>query len=130
MCVDPKFVREVWPFVKHLIVAAMHRGDLSSFLGLERSVMAEGALLWLVISRGKIAAAAVTELQQTEWRKVCVLVACGGERMREWLPLIAGIEKFARQEGCSAVRIFGRKGWQRVLTDFCAKRIILEKEII
>jgi hypothetical protein len=79
----------------------------------------------------RIAAAAVTALHETEWRKVCVVVACGA-RPREgrgWLALLDGIENYARKAGCSAVRIMGRKGWARVLTSYRAKRIILERDL-
>jgi hypothetical protein len=71
----------------------------------------------------------VTELHQTEWRKVCEIVACGGKEMRHWLHLIERIEQFARDEGCTATRIVGRKGWARVLKDYCARRVVLEKEL-
>jgi hypothetical protein len=60
----------------------MKRGDLSSFRPVEDSVLRGDALLWLALScedgdRVRIDAAAVTELHRTEWRKVCVVVACG-----------------------------------------------------
>lgn len=50
-------------------------------------------------------------------------------RMSDWLPLLDGIEAYARGAGCSAVRIMGRKGWARVLASYKAKRIILEKDL-
>jgi hypothetical protein len=80
VCVDPARACEVWPHVRALIHAAMRRGDLSSFSAVEASVLAGDALLWLAWDPGaeRITAAAVTELHATEWRKVCVIVACGG----------------------------------------------------
>jgi hypothetical protein len=73
-------------------------------------------------------------LAATEWRKVCEIIACGGKGMRSprgqgWLHLIEKIEDYARAEGCSTVRVVGRKGWKRMLTDYRARRVILEKEI-
>jgi hypothetical protein len=70
----------------------------------------------------------VTELLATEWRKVCCVVACGGEGL-DWPLLIKPLEQFAKHEGCSAVRIMGREGWQRVLKDYRRRRVVLEKEI-
>ena len=60
----------------------MKRGDLSSFGPVEDSVLRGDALLWLALTCEdgdgvRIDAAAVTELHRTEWRKVCVVVACG-----------------------------------------------------
>ena len=137
VCVPPDKVALAWPSVRGLIFAAMKRGDLSSFGPVEDSVLRGDALLWLALShdgdRVRIDAAAVTELHRTEWRKVCVIVACGAPSRlsdrRRWIRLLQGIEDFARAEGCSATRIIGRKGWARVLTSYQAKRIVLEKEL-
>ena len=150
VCVPPDKVALAWPSVRSLIFAAMKRGDLSSFGPVEDSVLRGDALLWLALSHEdgdavRIDAAAVTELHRTEWRKICVVVACGAPSgrlrpssradssratgMRRWIGLLERIEEFARAEGCSATRIIGRKGWARVLPSYQAKRIVLEKEL-
>jgi hypothetical protein len=128
-CVDPARVPEIWPHVRWQIREAMRRGGLSRYDAVEHAVRGGNALLWLATDGATIAAAAVTELHATEWRKVCVIVACGGHDRNNWLALIAGIENFARAEGCAAVRIVGRKGWARVLPSYHTKRIVLEKEL-
>ena len=138
MCIPPDKVALVWPSVRSLIFAAMKRGDLSSFGPVEDSVLRGDALLWLALTYEagddvRIDAAAVTELHQTEWRKVCVVVACGAPSrvsdMRRWIRLLEGIEDFARAESCEATRILGRRGWARVLPSYQAKRIVLEKDL-
>src|SRR5262249_25724669 len=118
VCVDPRRVRAVWPRVAHLIHAAMKRGDLSSFAAAEASVLRGDALLWLAREGLELPAAAVTELHETEWRKVCVIVACGGADMRRWISLIARIEAYARAEHCSAVRVIGRERRGRLLSAY------------
>jgi hypothetical protein len=82
VCIPPDKVALVWPLARNLIFAAMKRGDLSSFGPVEDSVRRGDALLWLALTYEdgdgvRIDAAAVTELHRTEWRKVCVVVACG-----------------------------------------------------
>ena len=149
VCIPPDKVALVWPLARNLIFAAMKRGDLSSFGPVEDSVLRGDALLWLALTYEdgdgvRIDAAAVTELHRTEWRKVCVVVACGAPSrvrpssradasratdMRRWIRLLEGIENFARAEGCEATRIIGRKGWARVLTSYQTKRIVLEKDL-
>jgi hypothetical protein len=47
-----------------------------------------------------IEAVASTSLQQTGSGKICVIAACAGTHMSRWLPLIAGIEDYARGEAC------------------------------
>jgi hypothetical protein len=128
-CVDPALVARIWPAVSQLIRAAMRRGGLGAYAPIEDSVLTGRALLWLVVRANEIRAAVVTELHVTEWRKVCVIVACGGRERASWLHLIEKIEEFARAEGCSAVRIVGRKGWARALEQYETKRIVLEKEL-
>jgi hypothetical protein len=151
LCVPPDQVAQAWPHIRELIRAAIQRGGLSSFRPVEANVLAGDALLWLAWDGARIQAAAVTELHATEWRKVCVIVACGASSgrlrpsiaredgrqpplrramdMRTWLPLLAGIETYARAAGCACVRIMGRKGWVRALPTYRTTRIVLEKEL-
>jgi hypothetical protein len=129
ICVDPARVSEFWPHVRGLIIEAMRRGDLSAYWPVESAVLQGRALLWLVWNGQTIEAATITEICQSEWRKVCVIVACGGKDMSRWLPLLDGIEQYAKAEGCSATRIMGREGWQRALPDYRRTKIVLEKEL-
>lgn len=87
-------------------------------------------LLWLIWDGSRIVGAVVTEISETITGRVCVLVAMGGERRDRWLHLLGQIEDYAMQENCRAVRLYGRKGWKRVLRDYRETRIIMEKELI
>jgi hypothetical protein len=148
-----KQVSQVWPLVAGLIEAAMRRGDLSSFASVATAVMAGCAQLWVAVARRQgnekrpssravdertrpgadrdheIIAAAVTKLQQVGRRKLCIIVACGGDEITRWLDLLALIEDWAKSEGCDAMRIMGRRGWSRVLPAYRLTRIVLEKEL-
>jgi hypothetical protein len=151
VCVPPDEAARAWPHVRALILAAMKRGGLSSYGPVEDAVLRGDALLWLAWEQksdvgdqrigfrsltsvirhptSRIAAAAVTELHQTEWRKVCVLVACGGARMGDWIGLLDGIEAYARAAGCEAMRLMGREGWQRLLPRYRRTGIVLERTL-
>ena len=133
VCVDPGRVREVWSVVAPLLRRATARTGLSAFVDIERDILSGNALLWIAVSGDgsalAIDAVASTCLQPTDAGKVCVITACAGAGMSRWLPLISGIESYARDEGCSCVRIFGRKGWLRVLEGYRAKHIILDREL-
>lgn len=129
LCVPPSRVSEAWPYVSRWIRAAMERADLGSFRAIEAQVLSGGYLLWLVADGRELKAAVVTELLQTEWRKVCNIIACGGSHMNEWLHLIEKIENYARAEGCSAVDIVGRDGWEKMLPTYRRKYVILEKAL-
>lgn len=129
VCVPPADVAIIWPKVSLLIYQAMRRGDFGSFAPVQEAVLAGRSLLWLAIEDRNIHAAAVTELHATEWRKVCVIVACGGKDMKQWIHLIDRIEKFAADEKCAAVRIIGRPGWEQVLSKYRPRRMVLEKDL-
>ena len=151
VCMPPDEVGRTWPHVRHLILAAMKRGGLSSLQPVEDAVLRGDALLWLAIAReehqgvdarlpglsrrrpdgdgSRIAAAAVTELHQTEWRKVCVLIACGGKGADRWIGLLGSIEAYARAAGCEAMRLMGRGGWQRLLPSYRRTGIVLERTL-
>lgn len=61
-------------------------------------------------------AAMVTELDTISGAKVIRVWVAGGD-MEELISMSPGIEAWARLQGCSAVLVEGRKGWERVLKD-------------
>jgi len=124
ICVDPKRIHEFWPHARELVLSALRRTGLSDPMDLEYDVLNGDQLLWLAFD-GTIKAAATSHMTNN----VCVITACGGENMREWLPLFSHIEQYARNEGCRCVRIFGRKGWLRVLDQYEAKHVVMEKAL-
>jgi hypothetical protein len=124
LCVNPADIHKTWPLARDLIRAAIERTDLSDFADIESDVLEGRQLLWLAIS-DHVEAAATTHLS----RNVCTLVACSGHQRERWLPLFARIEKYAKDEGCSAMRIFGRKGWERVLDGYRVEHVVLEKAL-
>ena len=87
------------------------------------------AMLWLAHDVEHIRAVAITSLAITEWRKVCEIAALAGAGMCEWLAFLPAIENYAKNEGCSSMRLLGRKGWARVLKDYKSKHVILEKDL-
>ena len=129
LCVDPKQVGHFWPHVEPLLRPAIEDVGLSNFEDIEESVLIGCGLVWIAWDGEKIAAAASTTLQRVGSDLICVLTACGGRDMRQWLPLLGRIEDYAKDEGCKALRIFGREGWQRVLDGYDRKAVVLEKEL-
>ena len=124
ICVDPEKVFDFWPHARGLIKAAIEATDLSSFDDIERDVLDGNQLLWLAWS-DRIEAAATTHLSN----KVCTIVACSGHQRERWVPLFAQIETYAKNEGCRCIRIFGRKGWERVLDGYRVEHVVLEKDL-
>jgi hypothetical protein len=128
VCVDPARIREVWPHARDKIKLAIETTALSAFEDIEDGILSGEQLLWLAWDGNEILAAAATHITKP-LSKVCTLTACAGNERDRWLPLMEKIEQYAIDEGCSSMRIYGRKGWERVLTGYKAQHVILEKRL-
>lgn len=101
---------------------------MSSFEDIEGEILCGCGLVWIAWDE-KIKAAASTTLQRIGGDLICVLTACGGEDMREWVSLLGKIEDYAKAEGCKSLRIYGRPGWGRVLEKYKQIAFVLDKEL-
>lgn len=128
LCVDPKDVHQIWPQARQLIKTAIEHTGLSEFSDIERDVLSGDQFLWLAIS-DHIEAAATTHLIKARGKPVLIITACSGHQRERWLPLFRQIENYAKAEGCRCVRIYGRKGWERVLNGYRVEHVILEKAL-
>ena len=129
ICVDPLQIGEFWKFARERIRTAVEYTDLSDFYDVETDVLLGKQLLWLAWDGKTIAAAATTHLGKVGRKTICTLTACSGHHMETWLPLFAEIEDYARKEGAEKMRIFGRKGWAKVLDGYKAEYVIMEKAL-
>jgi hypothetical protein len=129
VCVPPSKVHEIWPHVSPLLESACNRTKLNAFADIEADILAGRSLLWMAWNGYAVEAAAATILINSEAGKVCIITVCGGNDMKRWLPLIGQIESYASREGCARVRLYGRKGWLRVLEGYEQKHIIMDKEL-
>jgi len=101
-----------------------------NFGGVEREVLGGLQQLWLAWNGTAIEAAAVTQLVADRRAENLHL----GRMWRPWsralVTLDRRIEQFARNEGCAAMRIIGRKGWQRILADYRANYVVMDRETL
>ena len=129
VCVDPERVHQIWPYARDLLKAACRRTELSAFADIEADILSGRSLLWLDWDGRAIEAAAATILINSETAQVCIITVCGGRGVARRLPLLGEIEAYAKREGCTRMRIFGRKGWLRVLDGYEQTHIIMDKDL-
>lgn len=125
VCVHPERVKEIWPHAKGFIEAAMLKTELGRFSDIEAEILAGQQLLWLAWNGEAIEAAASTKVDQGS----CTVVACGGVRPKDWIGLLSQIESYAVNMNCRYMRIYGRKGWAKLLPDYRPKFVILERAL-
>ena len=127
VCVDPKQTGEIWPHVGSLLRDACRRTGLNAFADIEADILAGRSLLWVAWNGGAIESAAATVLINSDAGRVCIITVCGGSGIKRRLHLVDQIESYARREGCARIRIYGRKGWLRVLDGYEQKYAIMDK---
>ena len=124
-------VAEIWPFAKGFVEAACHRSSGSLISDeLYRRCLKDLAQLW-VVWKDLIYGACITKLSRSPDGLECTIIAYGAQGLHrgEWLHLIKDVERWASQEGCTAMEIYGRRGWSRLL-DYKTTKILDRNRII
>lgn len=130
LCVDPAEASKLLPLAEPLLQSALAHTGVGDYRELREGILAGNHLLWLAIDPDSaILAAASTQLQSAAIGRVCVITACGGRAIRQWLHLVSRIETYAADEGCKVVRYFGRPGWLHELEDWKQIGVIADKII-
>lgn len=127
ICVSPLHLARMWPHVQPLLDPALAPDLADDDIETVRADLDAGrALLWIVWD-GTLRAAVTTKIVDTPNKRLCVITACGGRGVRDWVGLVAEIERYAAAECCDAVRLTGRRGWKRFLPHYQEPWICLEK---
>ena len=132
ICVDPARMDEVWPHVEKYFRQAYDKGIGDGNVdALKADVDAGRQRVWIIwdYEGDRLMAGIATKLIQTPTKKLCIITACGGEHMTRWIGLKVGLEDYARREGCDAIRLEGRRGWQSVFADYYQPWICLQKDL-
>lgn len=130
LCVPPAETSRVWPHVWKYIAAGQKAGGepldrIATLTDLKLGYL----LLWVIYEDQEIVGALITRLVRGNNDLVCHWVTLGGRNMQHWLHLQPVIEAYARAEGCSRMRLYGRAGWKRVLREYRQTGVILEKRL-
>ena len=116
---NPADVLAQWPTIKpHIDSALAHGvGEMNTFQ-LFQKVMSGHIHIWVYLDEHtQITAVLSTRFLQYENRKSLQIMTCGGavEDWDIWLAHNHVFETFGKNNGCSSIQIWGRKGWGRKL---------------
>ena len=103
-------IPDVWDRVKDWLIPAIKRGDRTVERVYKDLCLANNQL-WGAWKGGEVIGALVTSLEDD----YCLLLACGGKDMDSWIDCIQDVESWAVSKGCKKMRIYGRRGWAKVL---------------
>ena len=86
--------------------------------------------LWTAQRDGVVEGAWCTRIAEYPSGKVCEIALCGGEHIERWLDLtVEPIALWAKGLGCRRLRIYGRKGWSKLLPEFKEVARVIERDI-
>ena len=117
----PQDILKKWHILEPHVESALDHsvGEMTSF-DIALLAMIEKAHIWLTVDQNdSIASVIVTRFIEETRRKSMLIQTCGGsvEGWDAWTAHHDTLVKFARNNKCSSIQIWGRKGWQRRLQD-------------
>lgn len=126
--VPPVLVTRVAHAVKPLIEKASRYRDFS-WRDIEAELIAARMQLWIAGLPGRLDMACITEIQHRPRAKVGVIVYIAGAHRERWLRFLPVIEQWMREQGCTRIEAWCRRGWERVLTMYRKTHVLMEKAL-
>lgn len=121
-----------WPEAAPLLRRALERQDQITEADVVKQLAAGEMQLWVHLDdcSGRIICAVVTRITRWPASTICVVRLMGAiDGDRQWLPSLDVIEEWAAAQGCDAVEIHGRKGWERLLPNYELNRVVLRRKV-
>lgn len=115
-CYTKEQVPFVWDRVKDHIQRALDRGSNYTLEDIYDNLLFGDMQLWVWQSddcRAEIYAALVTTIQTRKNVTFCLFLALGGSKLDEWIEFLPIVERWAKENDCDEMRIYGRIGWAR-----------------
>jgi hypothetical protein len=122
--VTPEKLGEVWGKAYEWLAPAIERDGLVTKETVYDGLKSGYNQLWVCET-----AAAVTCLEDYAKERVCFIWLAGGSDLSKIKENMRFIEAWAFENGCSRMRVTGRKGWLRVFKDYSEPYITMEKKI-
>jgi len=121
----------VWRYVEPHLARAIEQQDEYTKQEVYNSLKRAECQLWCSLrDDNRIEAALVTSIKKTsDGRLYCLLQACGGENLSNWDKYIQVVEEWAQSKGCEEMRIYGRRGWAKVLPGYKPTMTKLSKKL-
>ena len=113
VCYGPEDIDALWPTVAPLIQRGLDEGSDYTIHDILSGLTNSEMQLWTAQKDG-IRAALVTALHDD----YCLLAVVGGEDVHAWKDWLKVLEVWAKEKGARELRIYGRRGWLRVLPGF------------
>ena len=85
--------------------------------------------LWVATEDKKVIAALITQIIPYPQKKILRLISLAGDEFNRFKDCLDIVEAFAINNQCTALEMWGRKGWKRLLPDWKDSYIVYTKDI-
>ena len=127
---DPDDVECIWDQVEPILARAVSRSEGELKTNDILNFVIEGDMqLWIVAENKEIIAALVTKIITYPQKRILRLVSLAGEDFNKFKHFLDMVQSFAIQKGCTALELWGRKGWKKLLPEWNSKYIVYTKDI-
>lgn len=129
--ISPEDVPYIWDNVGPMLAEIQEHseGELKPDDFLD-NLMTGNMQLWIATEDKEILMSMVTEIIKYPQKKILRVIAISGKNFKELHERFNDmIESFAIQHGCSAMELWGRKGWKKMLPDWKDSYIVFTKDL-
>ena len=116
----PEEIHLVWDEVKHPIQRALDHGHTHTLGDVLEGLITGEMTLW---TWGE--AALVAEIIDD----FCQILTLAGGKLADYFEHLETIEAWAAQQGCNEMRVYGRRGWVKILKDYDEQYTVLSKKL-
>ena len=85
--------------------------------------------LWIATEDKKIIAALITQIIPYPQKRILRLISLAGDEFDRFKGCLDMVESFAIRNHCTALEMWGRKGWKRLLPEWKDSYIVYTKDI-
>lgn len=128
-CLGPEQIDSLWPEFGHHLERYEREGWEFAEKIREDLKLADKQLFGYQTDR--ILGIAVTQIFETPRGKCCewYAVISDGGKAEHFAAVKTEIERWAKSIGCTRMRLQGRRGWLKRMTDYTQTGIVMEKEL-
>lgn len=119
-----------WRNVRPLVAEAQEGNGCYTDADVFKQINDGKWILWIARSEKRgLEGIAIGQIEQFPRERHLYLRIVTGKDYPRWVHLLADIERYAKACGCKKIAAFARPGWKRLLTNYRASHVYLERAL-
>lgn len=128
--VQSRSVNDVWWQVRAIVDKGLAKDDRYQSEDILVSLQKKKMQLWVIQRDNQTIAVVITEITIYPRVKECTVTLLAGEDFKGWNQYaFEVIGQWAYEAGCKRARMFGRLGWEKVLTNWTRQQIVMTADL-